>query len=124
MDAPRWRIYYEGGAVCDSLNCEPGDAPANGVLSVVQLNDCGHHPSEWLKPEGKLDTKTPVELFEGADWYWWRPDHGKWFRGDLMGFLDQAMHCGAVHPKQGRYVTHEQWEKTLMRVQSDRDFPH
>ena len=120
----RWRIWYADGATFDDSMGDPSEAPARGVLSIQQRTDCGHHPSEWLKPEQNLMGHGGAffEMLEGADWFWWVPADGRWVRGDLFGMIDQFMHCGAQFLKQGRYVSHELWEEHLMAVGRDRDY--
>jgi hypothetical protein len=113
----KWRIYYSGDATFDDSQGSPADAPPLGVLSIRQRLDCQHHPSEWLKPE--QPGISPIEM---AEWYWWREDEQAWFRGNLVGFLDQAMHCGAQYLKAGRAVSHAEWERTLAKVSNDADF--
>jgi hypothetical protein len=122
----QWRVYGEGWTF-DSTMGGPQDVPAVGVVSIKQRNDCDHHPTTWMKAEALHNVNafgTVYNLLEGADHYWWREDKQCWFRGDLLGFLDQAMHCGAQYLKQGRYLTHEDWEKLVRVVQDDPDFPH
>lgn len=119
---PRWRIYYEDGTSFDSDQGGPGDAPAMGVLSIQQRAHCAHHPVEWMKAETTLNTAMPVQMLEAANYYWWRDDTASWYRGDLMGFMDQAAHCGARWLKVGRCADHATWERTMMRVQQDPDF--
>lgn len=116
----QWRVYGEGWTF-DSSQGGPEDVPAQGVVSIKQRNACDHHPLTWLKAEISHtihDSAVLIELLEGADWFWYRPDRERWFRGDLMGFLDQAMNCGACYLKQGRYLTHEDWEQ-IVRVIGD-----
>jgi len=113
----QWRIYYEGGATFDDSMGSAAEAPAIGVLSIRQRLDCSHHPSEWLKPE-----QPGASAIEMAELYWWREDEQAWFRGNLVGFLDQAMHCGAQYLKVGRAVSHAEWERTLTSVSDDPDF--
>jgi len=115
-----WRIYYEGGSTFDESMGSPSDAPATGVVAIVQRNDCSHHPTEWLKLEPRGNSQQPVELLEGLNWFWWREDQQRWYRGDMLGFLDQAMHCGARYLKQGRYVSHNEWESLVPRMSNDR----
>ena len=117
-----WRIYLEDGSTFDDSMGGPADAPAVGVLSIQQRTGCGHHPTEWLKGEPTANTRRPVEMLEGANWYWWRDYTERWYRGDLLGLLDQSMHAGARFVKQGRVAAHETWERTMMAVQEDADF--
>lgn len=119
----QWRVYYEDGTTFDDTMGGPGDVSPIGVLSIQQRNDCTHHRTEWLKNEVLMGSDRKfVEMLEGADWYWWREDTQRWMRGDLLGWLDQAMHAGARWLKQGRCASHEVWERTIMKVQSDPDF--
>lgn len=118
----RWKVYYADGSTFSNEDGGPGDAPSTGVLSIRQRLDCDHHKDQWLKAEGRhnSDGRVVLVLLENSNWYFWADGH--WFRTDLLGFLDQAMHCGARYLKQGRYVTHEAWERAMMQVQSDPDF--
>lgn len=120
----RWRIYYADGFSFDDTMGEPKDAPHDGVLAIQQRTSCEHHPAEWMKAERLAwhDSGWSLPLLEGADWYFWRPDVQRWFRTDLMGFIDQAKRRGAVALKQGEYVTHEQWECALQEIGRDPDF--
>jgi hypothetical protein len=119
-----WRIYYADGEPFDDSMGTPADAPYDGVLAIRQKTCCEHHPSEWMKQEHLAwhDSGYSLPLLEGADWYFWRDDVRRWFRTDLMGFIDQAKRKDARHLKQGEYVTHEQWESMLARVGNDPDF--
>lgn len=123
----RWRIYYADGTAFDDAMGGPGDAPCDGVLGIRQRTDCDHHPSEWMKAEhnwqwnGEGHCNAP--LLEGADWYFWRADVGRWMRTDLMGLLDQFKRKGAQYLKQGEYVTHGEWERALQRMGHDADLP-
>lgn len=111
-----WRITYEDGSTFSSGDGGPGEAPAVGVVAIRQRLHCksGHHESEILK------SGEPRIL--SADLYWWRPDAEEWMEGDLLGFLDQAKHCGAVHLKEGRVVPHNTWEKLWAKISNDPAF--
>lgn len=111
-----WRIYYEDGSTFDSTQGRPEESPASGVVAIRQRLHCssGHHTDEILK------SGEPRIL--SNDLYWWRPDVEEWIEGDILGFLDQAKHCGAVHLKEGRTLPHDAFEKMWMGIANDPDF--
>lgn len=104
----RWRLYYSDGSTFDDTQGTPADAPAYGVVVVLQRHDSLHWP------------RTVVQRF---DWYWWRPDEGVWYGGDTYGFFDQACRCGAVWPKQGRAVSNDRFAELMHIATHDADFP-
>ena len=104
----RWRIYYADGSTFDDSAGAPADAPTTGVIVIVQRAESLH----W-----------PRVICCAHDWYWWRPDEGRWYGGDVHGFLDQAAHCGAVWAKQGRMVTHDAYNAIMQRASHDHEFP-
>lgn len=110
-----WKIWYEDGSVFTSRDGDPQDACPVGVVAIRQNLHCesGHHTDEILKGEPRILSN---------DLYWWRPDVEEWIEGDLLGFLDQAKHCGAQYLKEGRCIPHDAWEKLWIKIANDPDF--
>lgn len=106
----RWRIYYDGGATFDWQQGRPEDAPAFGVLAIVQDGEPGD-PHALAR-----------EIITRFDWYWWTG--AEWYGGDRDGFVDRLLHALPVHAlKQGRTTSNRGYREILMRVQNDPDFP-
>jgi hypothetical protein len=108
--APSWRIYYDDRSTFSSGDGSPEEAPTLGVVVLNQATpDDPHHP---------------FERHFAADWYWWRPDLGRWLSGDTHGFLDQAMNLGACWPKMGRALPDLAYQEILVGAGKDPDFWH
>ena len=107
-----WRIYYCDGSTFDSDQGEPAEAPAFGVLAIVQ-RDSTPEPANV----GRF-------VRNGWDWYYWQPEAREWWAGDLFGLLDRLLHCLPVGPvKQGRTTSQTVYRETMSRAHSDQDFP-
>ena len=100
-----WRIYYDGGSTFDSSQGEPDDAPAWGVLVVLQ----------------RAADRRMVDILIEANYY--SHDGERWQRHDKIGLLDRLVNrvpfSGLLV---GRYVSDELWIRTLRLARNDEDF--
>ena len=102
-----WRVYLASGAIVDAHQTGVRNVPTFGVLVISQPD---------------MDVPGGWSLLHSRDWYWWRPDLKIWCGGDLHGWLDQAMHCGAMWPKQGRTVQNKMWQEVMERATAERPY--
>lgn len=96
-----FRIYYDGGATYDG---EPQDAPALGVLVIVEA-----------------DTDHGRRLVSAKDYYVW--DRGRWWSVDYIGMIDYLIQPGMKKVLFGRTVESESWYAAMRRANTDPDFP-
>lgn len=102
-----WRIYYADGSTFDNLQGDPEDAPAFGVIAVVQP-----------------DERVGRQVIHQWDWYYWNSDAGQWWGGNLFGVLDRLLNrlpLGAL--LQGRMESSEKYSEIINRATNDPDFP-
>lgn len=105
-----WRIYYADGSTFDSARGGPEDAPARGVLIIVQ-RDRVHNVQR---------------LMEGA-LYYYRDDgqDARWYAATEYGALRQFI----LYPRQcrrlldGETVSNPVWADIYRRATTDPDFP-
>ena len=101
-----WRIYYEDGTTFTNLDGGPEDAPAFGMLMVVQHDD----------DVGRL-------VMHAWDWFYWRADHQQWWGADIYGLLDQLLHNKPISAlKQGRNTHTATYKAILQKAIEDPDF--
>ncbi len=108
MTKLEWRIFYADDATFSNLDGLVQDAPKWGAVAVVQRDSLTNH-----------------SVLTGPWFYYWR---GQWWATDNdggVGFLDKIVHfvheIDAVLP--GRWIDDEEWNKIIIRAQSDPDFP-
>lgn len=102
-----WRIYYSDGTTYSSVDGEPTDAPAHGVICVV----CPH------EDVGRT-------VMHGWDWYYYVPSTKNWWGSDIHGLLDRLLHnLEVVGLKQGRSVATPKYREIYKAASLDPDFP-
>lgn len=102
-----WRIYYSDGSWFDSLEGEPNDALAYGVICIVQ-------PDEMV---GRV-------IMHGWDWYYYVPDEDQWWGSDIHGVMDRLCHrLPVIALLQGRNVSNKDFGLIMGRADKDPDFP-
>lgn len=96
-----WRLYYDDGSTFSSEDGGPQDAPARGVIAILQPDpDVGHH------------------VVTGFDYYWIRD--GVWFGGDLFGLFDHLITPGWKAVKFGRTTSNAEYRAIVARATADR----
>lgn len=107
MKSINWRIYYEDGSTFTNLDGAPEDAPAFGMLMVVQT-----------------DPDVGRMIMHAWDWFFWREDDQQWWGADIYGLLDQMLHNKPLKAlKQGRNTQTSNYQAILQRAIDDPDFP-
>lgn len=102
-----WRIYYSNGLMFDSSMGDPVDAPAYGVICIVQ-------PDEMV---GRV-------IMHGWDWYYFVPEDRQWWGSDIFGVIDRLCHrLPVVALLQGRNVSNKDFGLIMGRADKDLDFP-
>ena len=96
-----WRVYYDGGGTFSSDEGTPADAPAWGVLVI-------------LDTEPETEGQTIVTQKD----YYLRADGG-WLGVDFTGLLDRLTQMGVV--KVGRTVHEKEFMRAVERAIADRD---
>ena len=91
-----WMIFYGDGSTFCHEDGSPSDAPAYGVICIVQ------------------DALRPSQVLHQVDFYWWRDD--RWTGGDIFGFIDQAANFGATWVKQGRTIRSDDYQEIMSRA--------
>lgn len=115
-----WRIYYADGSTYDSSMGNPEDSPRNGVAAIIQHYECGHHPSQIIKPEPAVYVGAQLS----ANFYIWRPDANEWIGTiDIFGVVKQAESYGILL-RQGEMMPHLAWEEVWKKAAADPDFTH
>ena len=94
----RWRIFYSDGSTFGHEDGDLSFAPYLGVITIVQ------------------DATHPCQLLHMVDFYWWRPDWGRWIGGDIHGFIDQCARYGGTWVKQGETIRPEDNQDILGRA--------
>jgi hypothetical protein len=105
----QWRIYYDNGTTFDDQDGSPEDAPAHGLIAIVQRND----------EVGRTVTN-------GWDYYYYNTDpKGEgWWGCEIHGLLDRLFHNLPVSAvKQGRTATTDVWHSVFQKAIDDPDFP-
>jgi len=105
-----WRIWYDDLSSYSSLDGSPQDAPAFGVICIVQPDD-----------------ETGRTILHRWDFYYFVPDEaegGQWWGGDREGVFDRLFHnLPVVALKLGRMVSDQKYRKILADAAADPDFP-
>ena len=96
-----WRVYYDGGGVFSSDEGTPSDAPAWGVLVV-------------LDSEPEREYQNPIH---SKDYYLYVD--GGWVGVDFTGLLDRLTQMGLV--KVGRTVHEAEFMRAVERAIRDRN---
>lgn len=103
----QWKIYYTDNTTYSSEQGTPQEAPAFGVLVVVE-----HHEGV-----GRY-------IHTLCDWYYYHTELQEWFAGDLHGLLDHLLHNLPITAvKQGRLVDNDTYKQVLRQAMNDPDFP-
>ena len=98
-----WCLYYADGVTFSDVDGAPGEAPPFGVLCLLYRD---------------ADVAGGWAILHRVNWYWWQGD--KWWGGDRDGYIDQAMHLGAMWPKLGRTVDNAVYQRAFDRAIADR----
>jgi hypothetical protein len=102
-----WRILYDDGTDFDSSQGEPCDAPAYGIVCIIQRDDL-----------------VGRKIAHGWDWYYWVPQEGAWWGADIYGLLDRLLHRLPTEAIcQGRMVSNKEFAIIMGRADRDPDFP-
>lgn len=105
--APEWRIFYADGSTFDSDDGHPIDAPAFGVLVVLQR-----------------DKYVGRRVLRMVDYYCWSPSVGKWLDlFDSASVIVRALRDPGLVIKAGEYIEEKAYEKVLIAATNDPDFP-
>lgn len=100
-----WRIYYDDGTTFSSYQGTPEAAPSLGIIAIVQPDpEVGRH------------------IVCKFDFYYYR--QFQWWGADLIGMVDQFLHCGARALKAGRTVSNQQFRDIYESAKDDPDFPN
>lgn len=103
-----WRIYYDNGVTFDSSQGSPKDAPAWGVLCIVQLDETVGRHIMWHPEKG---------------FYVYAEEHGEWDIKDFTGLLDFLANFPGCIVKMGRGVPNHKFSETYARAAADPGFP-
>jgi len=104
---PEWRIYYADGSTFDSTQGAPADAPSFGVQAIVQRD----------KYYGR-------RILRMVDYYCWSPTARKWLDlFDSSAVILRAIRDPGLIVKAGEYIDEQRYEKILIGVTNDPDFP-
>jgi hypothetical protein len=99
----RWVIHYSDGSTFSDEDGQPEDAPAFGVVCIVQPD-----------PDRKRN------IMHGWDWYYYNDVEGNgpmWWGCDLHGLLDRMLHrLGVRALVQGRTVSNDIWSEMMRRA--------
>ena len=98
---PDFRIYYDGGTTYDG---DPYDAPAFGVLVIVEKN--ANHGRNLVMTK---------------DYFVYLGD--RWMSVDFIGMLDYLAQPGYRKVLFGRMVDDEYWYTVVRQAEEDPDFP-
>ena len=102
-----WRIYYDDDSTFDSTMGAPVDAPAFGVICIVNP-----HPDH-----GRV-------IMNGWDWYYYHSEEEGWWGADIHGLVDHLLHNLPFQAlKQGRNAPDKDWQRILAKAIADPDFP-
>lgn len=102
-----WCIYYGDGSEYNSDSGSPYDAPAQGVQAIIVRDD---NPAN-SRGRG---------LVAGFDYYWWVPERGEWYGGELFGLFDYL--CSTPGPKRvlfGRTIGNKEHQEIRDRAIND-----
>ena len=99
----KWKIYYEDFSTFDQSQGTPADAPATGVIAIVQ---------------DSADNGWVVTAFK--DFYWWMSN--EWWGGDAAGFWQQMFKGGAIVMKFGISTDNDTFNEVMKRATADQQF--
>lgn len=85
-----WRIYYADREPFSSEDGSPFDAPARGVLAILDVH---------------------AQVMTGFDFYWWAGE--EWIGGDIFGLWDYLAAPGLKTVKFGRTVPDSQYREAV-----------
>lgn len=107
---PLWRVYYADGTTFSSLDGEPWQAPATGVIVIVQRNP--------LKGENPY-------IQHMTDYYVWLGSY--WLGCDLLRlyqywFVDNSKHDFPRASLSGETIMNEPFMAIRFAAKSDKDF--
>ena len=100
---PLFRVYYDGG---DTYSGDPFNAPALGVLAIVQRNEA----------HGRRVTSN-------FDYFVWKDDLQEWMGCDFIGMIDYLTLFGPKRVLIGRMVPKEYFYQVIRQANEDPDFP-
>jgi hypothetical protein len=98
-----YKVYYADGS---TYTGEPWDAPAFGVLVIVE-KDADH---------GR-------RLVSAKDYYVWDEKAERWWSVDFIGMVDYLGQPGRKRVLFGRTVSNEEWYRIMRFANEDNDFP-
>lgn len=102
-----WRIFYDNDTCFDSTQGKPVDAPAFGIICIVQRS----------KTVGRT-------IMHGWDWYYHVPEEHAWWGSDTFGLFDRLLHRLPTEAVlQGRMVSRERFAEIMGWADKDPDFP-
>jgi hypothetical protein len=100
-----WKIYYVDRSTFSSEDGTPKEAPAFGVITIVQRVEGGERPTARL---------------DGEDFYYWVPSVGRWFGGDEYGIRERLRNREEVVAlKQGRLVLYDEFCEICAAASND-----
>lgn len=99
-----WRVYYDGRAPFPGDAATAFDAPAWGVLLIV----------EQSQEHGR-------RVVSNGDYYVWQ--HGAWWAKDFIGLIDYLAEPGPRKVLIGRMVPNPVWEKAWREAEADTTLP-
>lgn len=100
----QWRLYYEDGTTYDNLQGDEFNAPAVGLICIVNK-----------------DEQHGTNLVALNDYYWFR--NNMWFGGDKFGLYDYLCQMGQKKVVFGRTVSNERYHEVIKQATNDPDFP-
>ena len=99
-----WRIYYEDGSTFDSSQGAPEDAPAFGVICIVET-----------------DPTVGRYIWHRNAFYYYSA--GRWFGGDRFDVIMRLLHREPIQALfEGRMTLREVYLSTYKRADQDPDF--
>ncbi len=105
-----WRIYYHDGSTFDSDDGTPDDAPAYGVIWILQRIPFGR---EFIN-----------ELVVWGVFYHYIPGD-RWYGGDDYGLRERLRdHTPIEGVCQGRLIDFEEFNTAMTAAYNDPDFPN
>lgn len=102
----KWRIYYADGSTYSDADGDPFDAPALGAL-VVACEDA---------TVGRI-------LVYGHSFYFWYPEHERWWAGNLLGLVNYLTKPGPRRVLIGEEVPNPKWDAAIERASADDYLP-
>jgi hypothetical protein len=114
-----WKIYYDDLSTFSSDDGPPSEAPARGVLIVVQEIEM----PDGLTDRGTLRVDPENDPLEGFDYFCFRYREGRWYNCNFQGLLDYFGMGGLMTVLQGRMVAPDIWDRVWKKMKADPDIP-